>query len=92
VYFEAQSNTEKSVSSTPLAVPFLFRFAKPCLSPGRYAKPSDDYYYDTSSSIVRWRNGTDNPPAVLKSGDSRPKTKKSDLEKGEDMKDRRMWR
>lgn len=75
-----------------LATPFLFRFAQPCLSPGRYAEPTDSYYYDQVSCVVRWRNGIDDPPAVVAAGNDPPKTKKCDLEKGEDSKDRRMWR
>lgn len=72
--------------------PFLFRFARPCLSPGRYMAPSADYYYDDRSSVVRWRNGDDDPPAVVSAGPEPPQTKKCDVEKGEDSKDRRMWR
>lgn len=80
------------MSHNDSVTPFLFRFAKPCLSPERYVKPTDNYYYDHDSSIVRWRNGTDNPPAVIASGDEAPQTKKCDIEKGEDSKDRWMWR
>lgn len=72
-------------------VPFLFRFAQPCLSPGRYVNPTDSYYYDADSSLVRWNNGFDNPPAVVSAGHIPPQTKKCDVEKGEDSKDRRMW-
>lgn len=73
-------------------VPFLFRFAQPCMSPGRYVKPSESYYYDEDSALVRWRDGAGEPPAVVSSGANPPQTKKMDLEKGEDCKDRRMWR
>lgn len=75
-----------------LTSPFLFRFAKPCLSPERYVKPSDNYYYDPVTGVVRWRNGIDNPPAVVACGSDAPQTKKCDVEKGEDSKDRWMWR
>jgi hypothetical protein len=81
-----------SMSNNGLVVPFLFRFAQSCLSPGRYVKPTDSYYYDQASSVVRWRNGIDDPPAVVAAGNTPPQTKKCDLEKGEDSKDRRMWR
>ena len=74
------------------SIPFLFRFAKPCLSPRRYAKPNEAYYYDESLGVVRWRNGADDPPAVIEAGNEPPQTKKCDMEKGEDNKDSRMWR
>jgi len=80
------------MSNNSTATPFLFRFAQPCLSPGRYVKPTESYYYDQSSSVVRWRNGIDDPPAVIAAGTPPPQTKKCDMEKGEDSKDRRMWR
>jgi hypothetical protein len=73
-------------------VPFLFRFALPCLSPSRHTNPGDEYYYDEAAALVRWRNGTDDPPAVVAAGREPPQTKKSDYEKGEDSKDSRMWR
>lgn len=71
--------------------PFLLRFARPSCSPRR-AEPSDDYFYDEESAIVRWRGAEGNPPAVeapkVAGG---PRTKKADMEKGEDVKDGRMW-
>lgn len=72
--------------------PFLLRFAQPCQSPKRFTKPTREYFYDTESSLVRWANGIDNPPAVIRAGIQPPQTKKADIEKGEDAKDRRMWR
>jgi hypothetical protein len=72
--------------------PFLFEFAQPCLSPARYVRPSDEYYYDDQLSLVRWRNGADEPPAVIAAGVNPPQTKKNDFEKGEDTKDLSMWR
>jgi len=70
--------------------PFLLRFAKPCCSPNR-KQPSRDYYYDDSTDVVRWSGSADHPPAVLVENAEGPQTKKCDVEKGEDMKDRRMW-
>lgn len=80
------------MSSKKVVTPFLLSFAYPCLSPGRYVKPTDSYYYDQATSVVRWRNGIDDPPAVIAAGNRAPQTKKCDIEKGEDSKDRRMWR
>ena len=71
--------------------PFLFRFAKPCLAPSR-AVPDLNYFYDATDDIVRWTGAEDQPPAVIRAGSGGPRTKKMDIEKGEDNKDRRMWR
>ena len=81
-----------SANSEPKYEPFLLRFAQPCQSPGRFIKPNPEYFYDHETSLVRWSNGADNPPAVIQSGAQPPQTKKADIEKGEDAKDRRMWR
>ena len=72
--------------------PFLLRFARPCLSPGR-ASMDPDYAYDESIDMVRWLGSPDRPPAIEADGpDDPPVTKKADIEKGDDNKDRRMWR
>jgi len=73
------------------ARPFLFKYAKKCLSPGR-AAPNPDYYFDVLEDIVRWKGDRNNTPAIDLEGVSGPDTKKCDIEKGDDMKDRRMWR
>jgi hypothetical protein len=70
--------------------PFLFRFAKPCLSPGR-AKIMPDYFYDEDADLVRWLGTADHPPAIEVEGVNGPRTKKCDIEKGDDNKDHRMW-
>lgn len=70
--------------------PFLFRFAKPCCSPGRNT-PNPEYYYDKSTELVLWSGITPHPPAIELSEVTGLPTKKADLEKGEDNKDRRMW-
>jgi hypothetical protein len=70
--------------------PFLFRFSRPCISPGR-EQPSPEYAYDRTVDLVRWLGREDHPPAIEASGVHMPQTKKNDLEKGEDSKDRRMW-
>lgn len=72
-------------------VPFLLRFARPCRSPSRVDK-NPDYVYDDLNDIVRWLGRPDHPLAIMAAGEDGPKTKKADIEKGEDQKDRRMWR
>jgi hypothetical protein len=70
--------------------PFLFRFKKKCLSPNR-AELDPSYCYDPSIDMVVDKQ-TDPPiPAIISPRVPGPTTKKADLEKGEDKKDRRMW-
>ena len=71
--------------------PFLLRFAQPCMSPGR-ATPDPNYVYDNEIDMVRWKTGPGSPLAIEMHGKPGPLTKKGDMEKGEDNKDRRMWR
>ena len=70
--------------------PFLFRFMRPCCSPSR-KQPFSDYVYDVSLDMVRWVAGVEHPLAIELAGPGGPPTKKKDIEKGEDAKDRRMW-
>lgn len=70
--------------------PFLLNFAQPCCSPNRQT-PNQDYYYDDLSDLVRRQGREDHPPAIETAGLGGPVTKKCDIEKGEDNKDRRMW-
>lgn len=74
----------------PQVRPLLLEFAKTCTAPGR-AAPQGDYEYDSEAQMVRWLGTKTRPFAIFQAGKSGPKTKKSDLEKGEDNKDRRMW-
>ncbi len=69
--------------------PYLFRFAKSCLSPGR-AQTRPDYFYDEEADLVRWLR-EDCPAAIEIEGENGPQTKKCDIEKGDDNKDHRMW-
>jgi len=50
-----------------------------------------DFYYDERSDMVRSKTIACNPLAIDLSGEQGPKTKKCDIEKGDDNKDRRMW-
>ena len=69
--------------------PFLFRFKKECVSPRR-AVLIEEYRYDSSLNIMlTYENGCWIP--AMESRKPR-RTKKNDIEKGEDQKDRRMWR
>ena len=74
------------------SIPFLVRFAQTASSP-RSNTPSPNYYYDETAQLVRWKGSPEHPPAVLMADDDDdgPTTKKADVEKGEDMKDGRMW-
>lgn len=71
--------------------PFLLQYMKKCLSPGR-ATASENYAYDDDIDMVCRLNVSGKPPAIYcQDDDCGPKTKKCDVEKGEDSKDRRMW-
>lgn len=72
--------------------PFLFRFKQECQSPNRNgAKLDIDYVYDISADMVIDMGTAPPVPAIKSHRKGGPKTKKKDIEKGEDMKDRRMW-
>ena len=72
--------------------PFLMRYMKMCLSPGR-TTVNENYAYDAGIDMVRRLDLPGKPPAIYcqNEDDHGPKTKKCDVEKGEDNKDRRMW-
>ena len=69
--------------------PFLLRFA--VARPPVRAEQRSDYFYDDAVDMVRWRGGQGEPLAIDSHGETGPMTKKKDIEKGEDQKDRRMW-
>lgn len=70
--------------------PFLFRFKQVCQSPNRSAlDPS--YIYDPDLDMVIDLETIPPVPAIESPRESGPHTKKRDIEKGEDQKDRRMW-
>ncbi|MFW9880752.1 MAG: hypothetical protein ACFFG0_47415 [Candidatus Thorarchaeota archaeon] len=73
-----------------LVEPFIFRFKRECSSPKRIINP-DKYIYDNNlQMLMTFENGT--IIAVIDSKDNNgPTTKKCDIEKGEDQKDRRIW-
>lgn len=70
--------------------PFLFRFKKEVISPSRAALKNDDESYNDSFDMMmvfedgKWIFAID--------GKEKRKTKKCDIEKGEDQKDDRIWR
>ena len=72
--------------------PFLLKFAKSCVSPKRVnIKSNYEYEYDDSVDMVRSIVAPDKPLAINVTANSGPMTKKADIEKGEDNKDRMMW-
>lgn len=70
--------------------PFLFRFKRECLSPRRVV-PDERFYYDQDTcQIMTTENGR--PIPAIESPDTEGlMTKKADIEKGEDQKDRQIW-
>ncbi|ACB75232.1 hypothetical protein [Opitutus terrae] len=74
-----------------MATPFLLRYAKDCQSPGRVPKMSASYF-DSDVDMLRASDLPGNPLLIEVPHLVEPKTKKADIEKGEDQKDRRMWR
>ena len=75
---------------TKSRTPFLLRFAQKCLSPGRHQQ-NINYKYDKEKDMVLWLGHEAHPLAIDQAGEDGPMTKKCDLEKGDDTKDRRMW-
>lgn len=71
--------------------PFLLNFVVECLSPNRAEKETNNCYYDESVDMVRWLGESSKPLVIHTNGISEVMTKKADLEKGEDVKDRQMW-
>lgn len=70
--------------------PFLLQFAEEAGSPP-VSELGTEYYFDSEDDILRLRRDPDNPPAIDGNGRDPPRTKKNDVEKGEDNKDREMW-
>lgn len=73
-----------------MSEPFLFRFKKTCQSPGRTIMDAS-YEYDPNLDMVVDRGTVPAVPAIESTRMPGPPTKKRDIEKGEDQKDRRMW-
>ena len=76
--------------------PFLVRFAKPCMAPNRVPQ-NPEYLYDENVDMMRWLGSPERLLVIdaylLSDGPQDPPvTKKCDIEKGEDQKDRLMWR
>ena len=71
--------------------PFLLKFARPCNS--RKTQTGDDAsFYDAKSDMRRLQQGAATPLLIDVPDARGPRTKKEDIERGEDQKDRRMWR
>jgi hypothetical protein len=52
----------------------------------------DDFVYDEATDVVRALGVEGFPPVIEVENAKGPLTKKCDIEKGEDNKDRRMWK
>jgi len=75
-----------------MATPFLLRFKREVQSPNRKPDGDDAFVYDTSlDQVIYVENGV-RIPAINSNCPKAPETKKADLEKGDDQKDKRMWR
>ena len=70
--------------------PFLFRFKKTCQSPNR-SHIDTSYSYDLDTDMVMDNLAVPHIPAIESTRNPGPITKKQDIEKSEDQKDRRMW-
>jgi len=70
--------------------PYLFRFKKECLSPKRI-KANECFYYDQRLAEVMTTEGNHAKPLIEMEKYNGAVTKKADIEKGEDQKDRWMW-
>jgi hypothetical protein len=70
--------------------PFLFRFKEKCKSPSRVGMDAS-YVYDHDLDMVVDQGIVPVTPAIESARTPGPPTKKRDMEKGEDQKDRRMW-
>ena len=85
------SESRSTMQSPKEMSPFLLRYARPCTSPGRHP-PSEEIAYDESVDMTRLASAPGRPLLIDVPSAAGPVTKKCDIEKGEDQKDRRMWR
>lgn len=74
-----------------LTSPFLLKFARPC-NTRKSAAPVTGIFYDEQSDMLRIRQPSASPLLIDVPAIAGPRTKKNDIERGEDQKDRRMWR
>ncbi|WP_135536142.1 hypothetical protein [Halostella pelagica] len=70
--------------------PFLFQFSEKAGSPPE-AELNSDYYFDEEDDLLYRKDQSDNLPAIEIEGEEGPRTKKHDVEKGDDNKDDGMW-
>lgn len=73
-----------------MVIPFLFHFKMRCESSSVNALGSG-FDYDHISDMVYDGSALPPIPAIDSARNPGPITKKADVEKGEDKKDRRMW-
>lgn len=70
--------------------PFLLRFKQSCSSPDRNQPDKMFRYSEILAQVVTEVDGR-LVPAIEAQVKEPPQTKKGDIEKGDDQKDRRMW-
>ncbi|MFD1562253.1 hypothetical protein ACFR99_01540 [Haloarchaeobius amylolyticus] len=70
--------------------PFLLQHAQDAESNAR-ADPASNYYFDPEDDLLHWKEHPDKPPAIEMAGENGPQTKKKDVEKSDDSKDRGIW-
>lgn len=78
------------MSIDPEAKPFLLRYAEKTGSPPG-SEIGSKYYFDPEDDMLHSKEHAGNPPAIELDGESGPRTKKNDVEKGDDNKDRGIW-
>ena len=72
--------------------PFLVKYAKKCVAPARgNTKSKEGYVYDNTVDMVKSVLDDNQTYAIDLTSNTGPMTKKADIEKGEDSKDRMMW-
>jgi hypothetical protein len=69
--------------------PFLFRFKKEVVGPGRATLNEHTSYDESADMMIVFEDGK---WVFAIDGTEERKTKKCDVEKGEDQKDGRIWR
>jgi len=70
--------------------PFLLQFAEKAGSPPA-EELNKDYYFDPEDDLLHKKDDSENPVAIEIEGEAGPRTKKHDVEKGDDNKDQGIW-
>lgn len=70
--------------------PFLFQYAKRAGSPPE-SELGTDYYFNPEDDLLHKKDNDEDLPAIEIENEDGPKTKKNDVEKGDDNKDSGIW-